>query len=84
VFVQYLSDKSYKLFDSNYTIPSSSALTLTSINPLNILDDIWLNKINMIIKSKYGNLLGTRPSILSIAARAPYYRIGYQASNTSY
>lgn len=77
VYIQYMGPNSYRLIDSNYSAPSDP-ISLKTINSLAIMDDLWLHKINNIIVSTYSNLLGTHPSILTIAQQPPYYRIIYQ------
>lgn len=83
VFIQYIGPNSYKLIDTNYT-SSDSQIALKTVESLAIMDDIWLHKINNIIINQYGNLLGTHPSILTIAQHPPYYRIIYQNGEKSY
>ena len=59
-------------------------VTLEQVNPLGILNDVWLPQVNSLLISQYASFLGSKPSILNIAQRPPFYQITYQVADTNY
>ena len=54
VYVESLGQNSFRVIESNYSSTSLSEFgAMQSINPLNILDNVWLHKINNIILEQY-------------------------------
>jgi hypothetical protein len=82
VYIQSLGNGAYQLLDSNYSQLQPPALK--TINPLAILNDVWLPRINSLIINQYSNFLGQRPSILSISQQEPYYQFRYQVADNNY
>lgn len=82
VYLQSLGNGAYQLLDSNYSQLQPPALK--TIDPLAILNDVWLPRINSLIINQYSNFLGQRPSILSISQQEPYYQFRYQVAENNY
>ena len=54
VYVESLGRNSFRVIESNYSSTELSEFgAMQSINPLNILDNVWLHKINNIILEQY-------------------------------
>jgi hypothetical protein len=83
VLVQYIGPKNCLLIDSNYSGLSSN-LSWTAIDNKAILSDPFIAAINGLLRQKYGNLLGSNPTIASLAEALPYYQVVYQVDSTSY
>lgn len=66
IYIQYLGANSYKIIDSNYSQIKVDKVVFRKVDPLAILNDVWLPMVNSLIIAQYSNLLGAKPMILTI------------------
>lgn len=82
VFVQYVGPNNCLLIDSNYT--NITAPAWTNLDNKAILTNPFLSAINTLLVRKYANLLGSNPTIVSLAQALPYYQMVYRVDSTNY